>query len=349
MELPYLYYFKIVAEVENMSRAAELLHISQPALSKSISKLEASLGVSLFERKKGRISLSPIGAAYYQPIAKAFACIEEGERILEDFKNTGNDSVSIASPVGEVLSDLIMELLEQTDLEINQYLCTPEILKEQLLSGQLDFALTPIPINSREIEQRKLMEEEIFVLMHRSHPLAREKFVRLADLSNERFLVNDANFDRKIVVDHCKLAGFEPNIALCSNEPRLINEALEANRGISLVPAGVVYRNMRRPQTDMTVMPLRITDVEVVRFISIARRKDRILTDSARKLYHFAVGHYEALGVRLHNFFNDYFPPMELGQRQCLYIKDMDKLTALPERTSKEQWPPVKASPVDTA
>ena len=59
MELTYLYYFKVIAEKENMSRAAETLHVSQPALSKTISKLETSLGVTLFERKKGRISLSP--------------------------------------------------------------------------------------------------------------------------------------------------------------------------------------------------------------------------------------------------------------------------------------------------
>ena len=342
LELSYLYYFKTIAEVENMSRAAELLHISQPALSKSISKLEATLGVSLFERKKGRISLSPIGAAYYQPVARAFACIEEGQRILEEFKKTANDTVSIASPVGEVLNDLIIELLEHTDLEINQYLYTPEVLKEQLLAGQLDFALTPIPINSREIEQRKLMEEEIFILVHRDHPLAGSRFVNLSDLQSERFLVNDANFDRKIVVDHCRLAGFEPNIVLCSNEPRLINEVLETNRGISMVPADVVYRNMRRSGSSSPVVPLRICDVEVVRFISIARRKDRILTDSARKLYHFAVGHYEALGIRLQNFFDAYFPPLEMGERKCLYIKDMERLTALPEKQAagKFIWPP---------
>lgn len=343
LELSYLYYFKTIAEVENMSRAAEILHISQPALSKSISRLEATLGVSLFERKKGRISLSPIGAAYYQPIARAFGCIEEGERILEEFKKTANDSVSIASPVGEVLNDLVIELLEHTDLEINQYLYQPEVLKEQLLAGQLDFALTPIPLNSREIEHRKLMEEEIFILVNRNHPLAREKFVRLSELQTERFLVNDANFDRKIVVEHCRLAGFEPNIALCSNEPRLINEVLEANRGISMVPADVVYRNMRRSGAGLQVVPLRIVDVEVVRFLAIARRKDRILTDSARKLYHFAVGHYEALGMRLQNFFDAYFPRRDLGDRKCLYIKDFEKLTALPERinTGKFVWPPM--------
>lgn len=61
MELSLLYYFKTVAEQENITKAAELLYISQPALSKAIAKLEKSLDVTLFERRKGRISLSAMG------------------------------------------------------------------------------------------------------------------------------------------------------------------------------------------------------------------------------------------------------------------------------------------------
>jgi len=85
MELTYLYYFKVIAEKENMSRAAEQLHVSQPALSKTISKLEKSLGVTLFERKKGRISLSPIGAEFYRQVVKAFDCLDEGQRIIDEY------------------------------------------------------------------------------------------------------------------------------------------------------------------------------------------------------------------------------------------------------------------------
>lgn len=63
MELSLLYYFKTVAEQENITKAAELLYISQPALSKAIAKLEKSLDVTLFERRKGRISLSAMGGS----------------------------------------------------------------------------------------------------------------------------------------------------------------------------------------------------------------------------------------------------------------------------------------------
>ena len=99
MELTYLYYFKVIAEKENMSRAAETLHVSQPALSKTIAKLEHNLGVTLFERKKGRISLSPIGAEFYKQVAKAFDCISEGQRLIEAYKETSGNQVAIGTPV----------------------------------------------------------------------------------------------------------------------------------------------------------------------------------------------------------------------------------------------------------
>ena len=98
MELTYLYYFKVIAEKENMSRAAETLHVSQPALSKTISKLENSLGVTLFERKKGRISLSPIGQEFYRQVARAFDCLDEGQRIIDAYKTSSSSTVTWSVP-----------------------------------------------------------------------------------------------------------------------------------------------------------------------------------------------------------------------------------------------------------
>ena len=171
MELTYLYYFKVIAEKENMSRAAETLHVSQPALSKTISKLERSLGVTLFERKKGRISLSPVGAEFYKHVSRAFDCIDEGQRMIDAYKHSSGTSVTIGCPVSELMNTLLLHYLtenQQSSLQISQFLYTPEVLQEQLLSGKLDFALTPIPLHDPEITQIKLMDEEILLAVGRA-------------------------------------------------------------------------------------------------------------------------------------------------------------------------------------
>ncbi len=318
MELTYLYYFKVIAEKENMSRAAESLHVSQPALSKTISKLEKSLGVTLFERKKGRISLSPIGQDFYRQVARAFDCIAEGQRLIDNYKKAESTSVTIGCPVAELLNSLMLSYLrenQQASIQISQFLYAPEILQENLLAGKLDFALTPIPFHNPEISQIKLMDEEILLAVGRNHPLARDKFVRLEDCKNERFLVNDASFDRRAVEDNCKLAGFTPNITICSNEPRVIDEALEAGNGVSFVPANVFYEKFR---ADSPVVALRFSDVEVFRFVSIVSRKDRTLMETPRRLYNFAVGFFREYGKELSAFLDGYFPPRDFGPRKSI-------------------------------
>lgn len=144
-----------------------------------------------------------------------------------------------------------------------------------MLSGKLDFALTPIPLRNPEISQIKLMDEEILLAVGPTHPLAKQKFVRLGDLKNEKFLVNEASFDRRAVTDNCKVLGFTPNIALCSNESRIIDEILESGNGVSMVPANVFYEK----QGVGSVVGLRFSDIEIVRFITIVSRKDRTLLE----------------------------------------------------------------------
>lgn len=325
MELSYLYYFKTIAETENMSRAAAELHVSQPALSKAMSRLEDSLGAALFQRKRGRISLTEIGREYYTHVAKAFECLDDGQRVIDEYLRSSNESVVIAAPVSELLNDFILKFLdshEHEEIRIAQYFYQPDELKFKLLDGALDFGLTPIPLDHRDLEQVKLMDEEVFLVVSKKHWLANRKTITLAELKNERFLVNEASFDLRIVTDNCLLAGFEPRVTLCSNETSVITEALEQNRGISLVPANIVYAKMLRDGESSAVSALRITDVDVSRFISVAKRKDRILSENARILYRFAVSYFTGLGKAFEEHFSGIYPPFEPGERKSLYIRE---------------------------
>lgn len=319
MELSLLYYFKTVAEQENITKAAELLYISQPALSKAIAKLEKSLDVTLFERRKGRISLSAMGRVYYEYVSSAFQVLETGEKKLEEMKQTSAETVSIASPVAGVLQELIYNFLLSGDLiQINQYFYEEHILESELLSGKLDFAVTPVTIKNSEIEQIKLMEEEVFIVLSQDHPLAKKQYIKLADLKNNYFLVDEASFDQKIVCVLCGIAGFEPKILLHSNEGDLIDDALRSNLGVALVPANLIYRkNMNR------LAILRSTDVELVRLLSIAKRRDRIFPANTARLYHYTIHYFEQLGRELSEYFDGLFPEIPMEDRKRLGINNL--------------------------
>lgn len=319
VELTLLYYFKTVAEIENITKAAETLYISQPALSKAIAKLEKSLDVTLFERRKGRISLSAMGKVYYDYVSSAFQVLEQGERKLAEIKKQSDDTVSIAAPVAGVLHEMIYDFLSGGEvIQINQYLYEESILESELLSGKLDFAVTPVSIENSEIEQIKLMEEDIFIVVSERHPLAQKNYIKLVDLSEDYFLINEASFDQKITKVLCGMAGFEPKILLHSNESDLIDDALRNNLGVSLVPANLIYRrNMRGLKI------LRATDVTLKRLLSVAKRRDRIFQPNAARLYHHAISYFESFGKELNEYFSEVIPEKDFGTQKSLGIHNL--------------------------
>lgn len=140
-------------------------------------------------------------------------------------------------------------------------------------------------------------------MVSQDHPLAKEKYIRLYDLKDDYFLVDEASFDQKIVRVLCGIAGFEPKILLHSNEGDLIDDALRSNLGVALVPANLIYRkNMSR------LAVLRATDVELVRLLSIAKRRDRIFQANTARLYHYTIHYFENLGQELHEYFGQLLP-----------------------------------------
>lgn len=330
MELTSLYYFKVVADMENITKAAKTLYISQPALSKSISRLEASLGVSLFERRRGRLNLSPMGKIYYEYVSNAFQVLEQGEKRLEELKRGSGTRVSVASPVSTLLHGLIHEFVrthDAGDIQINHFIFSEDVLENRLMVGDLDFAITPITVENNEIEQTKLAEEEVFAVVSENHPLAERRYAALADFRDEKFLINESSFDIKVVRINCGLVGFDPHILLCSNESQMIYSALEDNLGVSLIPA-----NQLNDPGLRHVRALRLTDVELVRLISIVKRRDRILSENASLLYEFAMQYYKDLGRQLAEQMQQLFPENDFPGRQKLGINEL-KAETQPEHT----------------
>lgn len=322
INLTSLYYFKIVAEQENMTKAAENLFISQPALSKAILKLEKNLGVALFERSKGRIHLSSAGTDFYQYVQAAFDDIEAGFARLDQLKMEYDDRVRIASPVSDLLNSMVFEFMSRVppSTHVDQFLFFPTQLEERLLAGDVDIAITPITMESSDVNYVKCMEEEIVAVVNQKHRLAARGAVCLWELRNDPFLVNESSFDKKIICVHCKLVGFTPNITFHCNEDSAINQALHRNMGVALMPGNVIYRN--RMNQDGLV-PLRLTDVEIIRMLGIATKKGSILSSNGQKLFNFARRYYEQMGLDIAAYLDSILPPISTSSRKTLGIQNI--------------------------
>ena len=241
MNLTNLSYFLKVAEKEHITRAAEELHMTQPALSRAIGALETELGVELFEREGKNIRLNENGVILRQSAERIFQELDELQRRLRDNREGVTGSVCIGSSFPGREPDLvqacILEFMQQyPDVSINYLQHSPSQLRRELEEHRIDVAITSLPIHSENIEFQEVFTEKLGILIAADHPLAQKPVLRVADLRNERFYCNNSNSDTQdLTREFCHQAGFEPIIFFQGFFPELIGQAVSRGKGVSFL------------------------------------------------------------------------------------------------------------------
>lgn len=187
MEIRVLKYFLAVAREENISRAAENLHITQPTLSRQISQLEDELGTKLFERGK-HLKLTEAGTLLRR---RAEEVTELVDKIESDFSAPSEISGRISIGEGALSSS---EILMKTMIRFRErwpkvqyeiYSNTSDYIKEQLDKGLCDFGLLLEPIDIEKYDFIRLpMKERWGLSMMKDHPLAARSYITKEDLKD---------------------------------------------------------------------------------------------------------------------------------------------------------------------
>jgi hypothetical protein len=112
MDLLQLRYFQTVARPENVTHAAEELHIAQPCISRAIARLEDSVGVALFERTGKRIRLNEFGRVFLKRVERCFNELEEGQRELADLAGAKRGKIVVGATIARILPGLFGEFLK---------------------------------------------------------------------------------------------------------------------------------------------------------------------------------------------------------------------------------------------
>lgn len=244
MELLQLRYFQIVARLENMTRAAEELHIAQPSLSKTIARLEENIGVPLFDRQGRRIRLNQFGQTFLKRVERSFKELEEGQREVMDLAGLEHGSVTVGATIPQQLPQVFREYLELHPhvrfrlLQVTQ----PLEMLERLMNGEIDLCISTLPADKQaKIHCEPLMVEEIFLVVPVEHRLAKLKSIRLREIADEPFIHQTAESGlREITDSFCHQAGFAPNIANIAFEsttPEVICSLVKAGFGNAFMPA----------------------------------------------------------------------------------------------------------------
>ena len=189
MELRVLRYFLAVAEEENISRAADSLHITQPTLSRQLADLENELGKTLFIRGR-HLSLTEEGVMLRRRAEEVISLID---KIHSDFQQCDDvaGSVNIGSGVYSASSTLIRSIEKFSSLYPNVnfeiYTNSADTLQEKLNQGILDFALLQEPIDIANYDFIRMHDKDIWGLFMRSDsPLSQKSSISRQDLTGRR-------------------------------------------------------------------------------------------------------------------------------------------------------------------
>lgn len=246
MEIRQLRYFVAVAEEMHFNRAAERLHIAQPALSQQIQRLERELKTQLFIRTTRSVELTETGKVLLVAARRVLLESENALRSIEQAVEGRTGTLRVGF-VGSAALNLIPQIVpplrvRYPGLELELHELTTEQQLGALESGNLDVGIVRDVESLPGITARELTREPLIVALPNDHPLAGRPALALADLSEAGFVV----FPREqvsrlydVISALCLQAGFRLRVAQEAVQFQTILGLVAAKTGIAVVPEGM--------------------------------------------------------------------------------------------------------------
>jgi DNA-binding transcriptional LysR family regulator len=265
IENRHLRYFIEVARTLHMTRAAEQLHIAQPALSQNIQQLEEELGTLLIHRDGRKLSLTEAGEVF----------LVEAERSLQQFElakiaaqragrgEVGRIALGFGSTAGvQVVPRMVKNFcVKYPDVHVDLKEMGNDAQIAALRSGEIDVSVA-YGLSSNEFQSRELTPESLVVVLPSDHPSASQASIEIKELSQDSLILplrSIAATIRDAVLAECSRAGFRPKL---QQEIATIQTALglvAMGLGVSVLPASIRYLS----REGVVILPIRNSPIEV--------------------------------------------------------------------------------------
>lgn len=254
MELHQLQCFIAVFEEGGFSRATTRLHITQPALSYQIKRLEEELGVSLFHRGPRGISLTEAGRVLLQNAKEVVESVKKARRAVETGSRgvVGEIRVGAVESVGiYLLPDVLKKFKEKYPLAraTVMYGQAGEIM-EALLSNQVDLAVVANPRPDRRLHFETIIEERISLVCGKPHPFFGKSSAKPHELQGVRFIsLSPETPTGHLIRDHLARMGVSVDVVVTTPSVETVRRMVEIGLGVAFLPDMVANENLSRDGT----------------------------------------------------------------------------------------------------
>jgi DNA-binding transcriptional LysR family regulator len=234
MELLQLRYFCTVARLQNISHAAQYHRIPQPAMSKTISKLEKELGAELFDRRKNRIFLTQAGQQFYDKVTASLQQLDLAVSQLQRPISTETAHLHLLVTALRGKTAEVLSLFHRSHPNVTfRVTSTPEsgmgvevydlCISDQPPSERYDCS---IPLVQRQVD--------LYAAMAPNHPLAHRQILKLEELEGEPTVSISTSPLQQPVGDLCRERGFTPNIVVSCDDLQCLQRYIRSGTGIAI-------------------------------------------------------------------------------------------------------------------
>jgi DNA-binding transcriptional LysR family regulator len=281
--------FNAVAKLQNYTRAAEDLHMSQPAVSMQIKQLEGSVGLPLFEQIGKKIHLTEAGKLMHGYSRNMADLLDEADEVFEAIKGVqrGELSISVATTASHFVTRLLAAFSRQHDgITISLDITNREALRHQLEQNERDLVIMGQPPKGLDVDAEPIMENPLVMIAPANHSLAAEKNIPLDHFANEHFVVREQGSGTRFAIERFfeqHGVGFNTGIEMTSNEA--IKQAVEAGLGLGIV-------SIHTLELELETQRIKILDVEdfpISRQWYILQRKGKRLSPAAKAFKDFVL------------------------------------------------------------
>jgi LysR family transcriptional regulator, transcriptional activator of the cysJI operon len=282
MTLRHIRIFLEVYKTLNITRAAETLHMGQPAVTRAIQEIERYYGIRLFERINRRLYLTENGKALYAYAIHIADTYDDMEKTMLDWDSVGIFRVGANITLGNCdLPALVLRLREEKpNVQIRVQVANSNRLEEALLNNQLDLALTEGAAGHEELRYEPFGQEQFTLIFAPGHPLQTKEHVCLADLLSYDLLMREEGSAGRTFLQRAFIAR-----DLClkpvweSASTQALIRAVGMGLGISVLPIRLAQRDI----TDGVVATRPIEDVPLSQQTSIVWYKNKFLNATAKR------------------------------------------------------------------
>lgn len=288
--------FHAVARLLSFTKAAEVLHMTQPAVTFQIRQLEEQVDTRLFDRTHNRVSLTEAGRIVFEYAEKIFEQYAEMENAIREMTDDISGSLTIGAST--TISEYMLPALfgefkaKNPDVRLRLRVSNTDGIVSMVENNIIDLGIVEGAVNNKTLLVEVCRRDKLVLIVPPNHELAKHESVKFKDILNYSFICREeGSGTREVILDYLYSLGMDKhamNTCLELGSPEAVKGAVEAGMGVSVVSIASIAKELKLGS--LVAIPL---DPPLSRDFSFVRQRQKFKVNAMEKFLEFARSYCE--------------------------------------------------------